>query len=61
MSGLKWKLCAQVALRTQLSSKKQGNITMRVTSNDKPELAYCMLVPLLSALWGMIRGQDDGF
>ena len=52
-------MCWQVAVRTQLSSKKQGSISVRVTSNDKPELAYCMLVPLLGALWGKMRGQGE--
>ena len=50
-------------MRSQLSSKKQGSLSVRVTSNDKPELAYSMLVPLLGALWGKIRGhgQEEGF
>lgn len=52
-------LCGQVAVRTQMSTKKQGSISVRVTSNDKPELAYSMLIPLLGALWGKIRGQGE--
>ncbi len=52
---------AQVAVRSQFSQKKQGSLSLRVTSNDKPEIAYAMIVPLLGALWGKIRGDDDSF
>ena len=51
-------VCVQVAVRSQFSQKKQGSLTLRVTSNDKPEIAYAMIVPLLGALWGKIRGDD---
>ena len=51
----------QVAVRSQFSQKKQGSLSLRVTSNDKPEIAYAMIVPLLGALWGKIRGDDDSF
>lgn len=48
-------------MRSQLNTKKQGSISVRVTSNDKPELAYSMLIPLLGALWGKIRGNREDF
>ena len=60
---LRQLVAGQVAIRTQLSTKMQGSVSLRVTSNDKPELAYSMLVPLLGALWGKIRSndEDEGF
>lgn len=51
----------QVASRINLHSKGNGQVTVRVTSHDKPQLAYSMIVPVLGALWGKLRGGDAAY
>jgi hypothetical protein len=52
---------AQVASRLNLNSKGQGSVTLRVTSHDHAELGWSLLVPVLGALWGKLRGEDGAF
>ncbi|KAK9820840.1 hypothetical protein WJX81_004481 [Elliptochloris bilobata] len=51
----------QVASRLNLNSKGAGSVTLRVTSHDHPKLGWSLLVPVLGALWGKLRGEDGAF
>jgi hypothetical protein len=46
----------QVSGRANLNSKNTGQVSVRVTSHDKGELAYAFALPLLGVLVRKIRG-----
>ena len=55
------EVSAQVASRLNLNSKGAGSVTLRVTSHDHPKLGWSLLVPVVGALWGKLRGEDGAF
>jgi Translocase of chloroplast 159/132, membrane anchor domain len=48
---------AQVSGRANLNSKNTGQVSVRVTSHDKKELAYSFVAPLLGVLWRKLRSR----
>jgi len=44
--------------KATLNNKGSGSLSLRVGSTDKVEIGWAMLVPVLGALWGKIRGDD---
>ena len=56
---LHWMFC-QVSGRANLNSKNTGQVSVRVTSHDKQELAYAFVAPVLGVLWRKLRSRGRG-
>ena len=50
----------QVSGRANLNSKNTGQVSVRVTSHDKQELAYAFVAPVLGVLWRKLRNRGRG-
>ena len=67
-SSAEWELCTlltllssgQVSGRANLNSKNTGQVSVRVTSHDKQELAYAFVAPVLGVLWRKLRNRGRG-
>lgn len=53
-------LPVQMSGRANLNSKNTGQVSVRVTSHDKGQLAYAFAAPLLGVLLCKIRGGGGG-
>jgi Translocase of chloroplast 159/132, membrane anchor domain len=50
----------QVSGRANLNSKNTGQVSVRITSHDKQELAYAFVAPVLGVLWRKLRNRGRG-
>jgi len=47
-----------VASNIQLNSERAGKMSLRVTSHDRPQLGFSLLLPVVGMILGTIRGRD---
>ena len=49
-----------VAANATLNNKGAGGLTLRVTSNDRPQLGLVFLAPVLGTLWNAVLSRRGG-
>jgi hypothetical protein len=49
----------KVAARISRTNGGEGGLVLRVTSHDKPELGYSLLIPIVGSLLRKLRGDND--
>lgn len=47
-----------VASNIQLNSERAGKMSLRVTSHDRPQLGFSLLLPVVGMILGKIRGRE---
>ncbi|KAL0037507.1 hypothetical protein WJX77_000444 [Trebouxia sp. C0004] len=47
-----------VASNIQLNNERAGKMSLRVTSHDRPQLGFSLLLPVVGMILGKIRGRD---
>lgn len=60
--GTQWEptMRTVVAANATLNNKGAGGLTLRVTSNDRPQLGLVFLAPVLGTLWNAVLSRRGG-